>query len=148
LTNIDNELYCYSNEFHSHLPFDRLCANPHVEFKCALHQVFYQILYAYLITYPSNFPCGRKLENPGLSAVRWLILFTRVHIERIKRACYNDCVTEAPCSLKHIHGKKRRARCSTWLNNVLLPTLFTLVNNIEQYCRAWIGCNNIVQYCW
>jgi hypothetical protein len=34
------------------------------------------------------------------------------------------------------------------LNNVLLPTLFTLVNNIEQYCWAWIGCNNIVQYCW
>jgi hypothetical protein len=28
------------------------------------------------------------------------------------------------------------------------PTLFTLVNNIEQYCLAWIGCNNIVQYCW
>ena len=24
LTNIDNELYCYSNEFHSLLPFDRL----------------------------------------------------------------------------------------------------------------------------
>jgi hypothetical protein len=24
LTNTDNELYCYSNEFHSHLPFDRL----------------------------------------------------------------------------------------------------------------------------
>ena len=23
MTNIDNELYCYSNEFHSHLPFDR-----------------------------------------------------------------------------------------------------------------------------
>jgi hypothetical protein len=23
LTNIDNELYCYSNEFHSHLPFNR-----------------------------------------------------------------------------------------------------------------------------
>ena len=21
---MDNELYCYSNEFHSHLPFDRL----------------------------------------------------------------------------------------------------------------------------
>jgi hypothetical protein len=34
----------------------------------------------------------------------------------------------------YIHGKKRRARCSTGLNNVLLPTLFTLVNNIEQYC--------------
>jgi hypothetical protein len=48
----------------------------------------------------------------------------------------------------HIHGKKRRARCSTGLNNVLLPTLFTLVNNIEQYCWAWIECNNIVQYCW
>jgi hypothetical protein len=34
----------------------------------------------------------------------------------------------------HVHGKKRRARCSTGLNNVLLPTLFALVNNIEQYC--------------
>jgi hypothetical protein len=46
-----------------------------------------------------------------------------------------------------LHGKKRRARCSTGLNNVLLPTLFTLVNNVEQCCWAWIGCNNIVQYC-
>jgi hypothetical protein len=27
LTKIDNELYCYSNEFHSHLPFDRLWIN-------------------------------------------------------------------------------------------------------------------------
>ena len=26
LTNTYNELYCYSNEFHSHLPFDRPCA--------------------------------------------------------------------------------------------------------------------------
>jgi hypothetical protein len=24
LTNVDNELYCYSNEFHSHLPLDSL----------------------------------------------------------------------------------------------------------------------------
>jgi hypothetical protein len=46
-----------------------------------------------------------------------------------------------------LHGKKRRARCSTGLNNVLLPTLFTLVDNIEQCCWAWIGCNNIVQHC-
>ena len=53
-----------------------------------------------------------------------------------------------PVWFKHLHGKKRRARCSTGLNNVFLPTLFTLVNNIEQYCWAWIGCNNIVQYCW
>jgi hypothetical protein len=35
---------------------------------------------------------------------------------------------------RFLHGKKRRARCSTELNNVLLPTLFTLVNNIEQCC--------------
>jgi hypothetical protein len=48
----------------------------------------------------------------------------------------------------YVHSKKRRVRCSTGLNNVLLPTLFTLVNNIEQYCWVWIGCNNIVQYCW
>jgi hypothetical protein len=30
-------------------------------------------------------------------------------------------------------AKKRRARYSTGLNNVLLPTLFTVVNYIEQY---------------
>ena len=37
--------------------------------------------------------------------------------------------------INSLHGKKRRAaRCSTGLNNVLLPTLFTLVNNIEQCC--------------
>jgi hypothetical protein len=34
------------------------------------------------------------------------------------------------------------------LNNVLLPTLFIAVNDIEQCCWDWIGCNNIVQYCW
>ena len=28
------------------------------------------------------------------------------------------------------------------------PTLFTVVNNIEQYCWAWIRCNNIGQHCW
>jgi hypothetical protein len=31
-----------------------------------------------------------------------------------------------------VHGKN--AESVTGLNNVLLPTLFTLVNNIEQYC--------------
>jgi hypothetical protein len=36
----------------------------------------------------------------------------------------------------------------TGLNNVLLPTLFTVVNNIEQYCYTWFRLNNIVQYCW
>jgi hypothetical protein len=29
---------------------------------------------------------------------------------------------------------------------VLLPTLFIVVNNIQQYCWAWIGCNNAEQY--
>jgi hypothetical protein len=47
-----------------------------------------------------------------------------------------------------LHSKKCWTCCSTGLNNVLLPMLFTLVNNIEQCCWAWIGCNNIVQYCW
>jgi hypothetical protein len=35
----------------------------------------------------------------------------------------------------------------TGSNNVLLPTLFTVVNNIEQYCYTRFGLNNIVQYC-
>jgi hypothetical protein len=30
----------------------------------------------------------------------------------------------------------------------LLPTLFTVVNNIEKYCYTRFGLNNIVQYCW
>jgi hypothetical protein len=36
----------------------------------------------------------------------------------------------------------------TGLNNALLPTLFTVVNNIEQYCYTRFRLNNIVQYCW
>jgi hypothetical protein len=32
----------------------------------------------------------------------------------------------------------------TGLNNVLLPTLFTVVNNIEQYCYTRARLNNIV----
>jgi hypothetical protein len=35
----------------------------------------------------------------------------------------------------------------TGLNNVLLPTLFTVVNNIEQYCYTRFRLNNTVQYC-
>jgi hypothetical protein len=45
------------------------------------------------------------------------------------RPVFNNIVT----GWAFFAGKKRRARCSTGLNNVLLPTLFTLVNNIEQY---------------
>jgi hypothetical protein len=36
----------------------------------------------------------------------------------------------------------------TGLNNVLLPKLFTVVNNIEQYCYTRFRLNNTVQYCW
>jgi hypothetical protein len=36
----------------------------------------------------------------------------------------------------------------TGLNNALLPTLFTVVNNIEQYCYTRLRLNNIVQYYW
>jgi hypothetical protein len=36
----------------------------------------------------------------------------------------------------------------TGLNNVLLPTLFIAVNNIEQYCYTRFRLNNIVQHCW
>jgi hypothetical protein len=35
----------------------------------------------------------------------------------------------------------------TGLTNVLLPTLFIAVNNIEQYCYTRFRLNNIVQYC-
>jgi hypothetical protein len=33
----------------------------------------------------------------------------------------------------------------TGLNNPLLPTLFTVVNNVEQYCYTRFRLNNIVQ---
>jgi hypothetical protein len=36
----------------------------------------------------------------------------------------------------------------TGLDNVLLPTLFIAVNNIEQYCYTRFRLDNIVQYCW
>ena len=35
----------------------------------------------------------------------------------------------------------------TGLNNVVLLTLFTVVNNVEQYCYTRFRLNNIVQYC-
>ena len=35
----------------------------------------------------------------------------------------------------------------TGLNNVLLPTLPTVVNNIIQYCYIGFRLNNIIQYC-
>jgi hypothetical protein len=35
----------------------------------------------------------------------------------------------------------------TGLNNTLLPTLFIVVNNIEQHCYTRFRLNNIVQYC-
>jgi hypothetical protein len=36
----------------------------------------------------------------------------------------------------------------TGLNSASLPTLFTVVNNIEQYCYTRFRLNNVVQYCW
>jgi hypothetical protein len=36
----------------------------------------------------------------------------------------------------------------TGLNNVSLPTLFTVVNNIEEYCYTRFRLNSIVQCCW
>ena len=35
----------------------------------------------------------------------------------------------------------------TGLNNVLLPTMFIAVNNIEQYCYTRFRLNNIVDKC-
>jgi PHP family Zn ribbon phosphoesterase len=35
----------------------------------------------------------------------------------------------------------------TGLNNVVWPTLFTVSDNIEQYCYTRFRINNIVQYC-
>ena len=35
----------------------------------------------------------------------------------------------------------------TGLNNALLPTLFTVVNDIEQYCYTRFRLNNIVDKC-
>ena len=46
------------------------------------------------------------------------------------------------CVFCCVHGKKRTT-CSglmkTVLNNVVLPTLFNVVNNIVQHCWAWIS---------
>ena len=41
LTNTDNELYCYSNEFHSHLPFDRPWINP-CQYEKILNRSFFK----------------------------------------------------------------------------------------------------------
>ena len=52
-------------------------------------------------------------------------------INRLLTHCHRDSghyILHLLLSSKPLHGKKRRSRCSTGLNNVLLPTLFTLIN--------------------
>ena len=46
-----------------------------------------------------------------------------------------------------LYGKNLWAHSWTGFNNVVLPTLLTVVINTEQYSWNWIGYNNIVQ-CW
>jgi hypothetical protein len=60
-----------------------------------------------------------------------------------------------PCKDKIVYTRKNpqvvAILMKTRLNNVLLPTLFTVVNNIEQYCYTRFRLNNIsniVHYCW
>jgi hypothetical protein len=45
----NNELYCYSNEFHSHLPFDRLCSGSVRKEKPQAVQVCLSIFYQYTV---------------------------------------------------------------------------------------------------
>ena len=40
------------------------------------------------------------------------------------------------------------ACCLTGQNNVFLPALFRVVNNMEQYCWTWVECDNAEHYCW
>jgi hypothetical protein len=52
-------------------------------------------------------------------------------INRLLTHCHRDSghyILHLLLSSKPLHGKKRRSRCSTGLINVLLPTLFTLIN--------------------
>jgi hypothetical protein len=56
--------------------------------------------------------------------------FRYFHLTRSTRSSMRRCP---------LHGKKRRARCSTGLNNVLLPTLFTLVNNMNSIVEPESG---------
>jgi hypothetical protein len=66
------------------------------------------------------------------------------------------CITWSTCNitiaLRHyVTAKNAQVDAilmKTGLNNVLLPTLFIAVNNIEQYCYTRFRLNNIVQYCW
>jgi hypothetical protein len=91
-------------------------------------------------------PANTESIIRGLTLDRDDYHFYSANLHYIKYALHQ--VLCLPNYILSLHDKKRRARCSTGLNNVLLPTLFTLVNDIEQCCWAWIGCNNIVQYCW
>lgn len=49
-------------------------------------------------------------------------------------------------TLWHFHDTRPKIRRLTELNNLVPSILFTLVNNIEQCCWNWVGCNNIVQF--
>jgi hypothetical protein len=51
------------------------------------------------------------------------------------------------CTTRQKNAQVDAILMKTGLNNVLPPTLFIAVNNIEQYCYTRFRLNTIVQYC-
>jgi hypothetical protein len=64
------------------------------------------------------------------------------------KACDSEQSKNVVIIYTHKNAQVVAMLMKTGLNNVLLPTLFTLVNNIEQYCYTRFRLNDIVQYCW
>ena len=88
-----------------------------------------------------------RIYDKELKFIKWVFEWLgRFNVRTNQRS--NMChicgyfVTCCVCLTAWVHSKKRTT-CSglmkTALNNVVLPTLFNVVNNIVQHCWAWIS---------
>ena len=124
LTNIDNELYCYSNEFHSHLPFDRLYAYPKLTHWTTIRltrNLFFLLVYFF---YLSTF--GEALQLNGLTKKLTMSLVNPVNpLSRNAPQCglliFFTCLT--PDDFTNVNGEAVQLNGLTAFNQKCLLTM-------------------------
>jgi hypothetical protein len=108
LTNIDSEFYCYSNELHSHLPFDRLW----FELLCAQYTLRTKII---------NWPFARYV-TPAM-----LVVYTQAKISHL--------VASLPTSRQQVVFALLVPSCQQVWNKLLtVVTILLILSDMLQGC--------------
>jgi hypothetical protein len=93
-TNIDNELHCYSNEFHSHLPFHKLWPNHQSKVWFGLEETALILLYLVIsLTYVILDQSLTQIYQRWLWVRHWYWMdFTRYH----RIGLFSSCSSSSP----------------------------------------------------